>query len=278
MHIARFADATGRVRIGRVHDDEVVVLDVEDGPTGVLAALDGTAAQVATATLADVRLLTPIPQPRKFFGLSLNYKSHNKEVGQPDPSYPSFFNKQTSCLVGPGDDIVIPAVSSMVDYEGELGVVIGTRTRSATTADAVDAVAGYVVVNDVSVRDWQLRSATTTLGKSFDTHGPVGPWLVTPDEIGDPADLRIQTWVNDELRQDARTNDMLFSIAEQLAEVSTACTLEPGDIIATGTPAGVGAMLAPPRWLTPGDRVRIEIERIGTLENSVVGTADATAS
>ena len=160
-----------------------------------------------------------------------------------------------------------------MDYEGELGVVIGRRCRHVAAADAMAVVAGYVVVNDLSVRDWQLRSPTHTLGKSFDTHGPFGPWLVTRDEVPDPHALRLRTWVNGELRQDGHTSEMIHRIEDMVAELSTAFTLEPGDVLTTGSPAGVGALMDPPRYLAPGDRVRVEIEGLGHIENPVIEEA-----
>jgi 2-keto-4-pentenoate hydratase/2-oxohepta-3-ene-1,7-dioic acid hydratase in catechol pathway len=164
----------------------------------------------------------------------------------------------------------VPRASSIVDYEGELGVVIGTRCRHVAPADARDVIAGYCIVNDVSVRDWQRRSPTMTMGKSFDTHGPIGPWIVTEDEITDPQDLWLTTTVNGEVLQDASTSNMIFGIAEQIAHLTTAFTLEPGDVLATGTPAGVGIFRDPPILLKAGDTVRIEISGIGALENPVV--------
>jgi 2-keto-4-pentenoate hydratase/2-oxohepta-3-ene-1,7-dioic acid hydratase in catechol pathway len=158
----------------------------------------------------------------------------------------------------------------MVDYEGELAFVIGQRCRHVPADKAADVIAGYTVINDVSVRDWQMATPTMTMGKSFDTHGPMGPWMVTSDEIGDPHRLRLQTWVNDDLRQDAKTDDLIFDCYQQVEHLSTAFTLEPGDVVATGTPAGVGMAMKPPGWLVPGDVVRIEIEGIGTLENPVI--------
>ncbi|HZU78718.1 MAG TPA: fumarylacetoacetate hydrolase family protein, partial [Acidimicrobiales bacterium] len=181
-----------------------------------------------------------------------------------------WFNKQRTCVVGPGAPVEMPAVSDMVDYEGELAFVIARRCRQVPVADALSVIAGFTVMNDVSVRDWQWRTPTWTLGKSFDSHGPLGPCLVTPDEAGDPQDMTLRTWVNGELRQQGSTADMIFGVAEQIALLSTACTLEPGDVVSTGTPPGVGAGFDPPRWLRPGDTVRIEIDRIGVLENPVV--------
>ncbi len=151
-----------------------------------------------------------------------------------------------------------------------MGVVIGRSTRRVGVEEALGAVGGYLVVNDVSVREWQRRSPTFTLGKSFDTHGPIGPWVVTPDEVPHPLDLRIRTWVNDELRQDGSTSQMVLPVAEQIAYLSQSVTLEAGDVITTGTPAGVGAGFDPPRWLVPGDTVTVEIDGIGRLENRVI--------
>jgi 2-keto-4-pentenoate hydratase/2-oxohepta-3-ene-1,7-dioic acid hydratase in catechol pathway len=217
-----------------------------------------------------VRLLAPIPKPSKFLAIGLNYLDHLEETGATRPEFPIFFNKQVSCVTGPHDPIHVPVVSGMVDYEGELGVVIGRRCRHVRAADAPGVVAGYLVVNDVSVRDWQFRSPTMTLGKSFDTHGPIGPWLVTPGDVPDPHALSIRTWVNGELMQDGTTADMLSDCWAQIELLSTVCTLEPGDIISTGTPAGVGVARDPQVFLRAGDVVRIEIEGIGAIENPVI--------
>ncbi len=161
-------------------------------------------------------------------------------------------------------------VSSAVDYEGELGMVVGRRCRHVPAAKAFDVITGFLVVDDVSVRDWQWRTPTMMMGKGFDTHGPTGPWIVTPDELGDPQDLSIRTRVNGELRQDGRTSEMIFTCAEMVEHLSAAFTLEPGMVITTGTPAGVAAAGRPPRWLRAGDTVSVEVEGIGTLTNPVV--------
>jgi len=187
-----------------------------------------------------------------------------------------FFNKQTTCVVGPGDEVHRPKVSELLDYEGELGVVIGRRCRHVPADAAFEVVAGYVIVNDVTVRDWQLKAPTMTVGKSFDTHGPIGPWLTTVDEIADPGDLTIKTWLNDQLVQDGSTATMIYDIPTQIETLSTAFTLEPGDIIATGTPAGVGIARTPPLWMKAGDVVRIEIEGLGVLENPIIDEPDWT--
>ena len=221
--------------------------------------------------LDEVRLLAPV-QPRKFLAIGLNYADHIAESGMDAPEHPVFVNKQVTCVAGPDDEVHMPRVSTLLDYEGELAVVIGRRCRHVPEEAAHEVIAGYTIANDVSVRDWQLRSPTMTLGKSFDTHGPLGPWIVTGDELGDPQDLTIRTYVNDELRQDGTTRDMLYSCAQQVAHLSEAFTLEPGDVIATGTPAGIGAVRQPfPEGLLKvGDVVRVEIEGIGELRNTVV--------
>jgi 2-keto-4-pentenoate hydratase/2-oxohepta-3-ene-1,7-dioic acid hydratase in catechol pathway len=220
--------------------------------------------------LAEAALLAPIARPPKFLAIGLNYPDHIAESGAQTPQSPIVFNKQSTCVVGPHDAIERPRVSELLDYEGELGIVIGRRCRHVPAADALGVVAGYTIVNDVSVRDWQLRTPTMTMGKSFDTHGPIGPWIVSADEIPDPQALRIRTWVNGELRQDGSTESMVFGCAEQIEHLSSAFTLEPGDIVATGTPAGVGMARKPPAFLEPGDVVRIEIDGIGAIENTVV--------
>lgn len=270
-------------RTGVVAGDELVDLtDPAVGLPGDMAALlaagqpatDRAAAAPVTGArrwpLEAVRLLAPVPLPPKVLAIGMNYRAHVAELGREPPEYQYWFNKQRTCVVGPGHPIEIPAVSDQVDYEGELGIVIGRRAKAVPADRWLDVVAGFTVVNDVSVRDWQARCPTFTLGKSFDTHGPMGPWLVTPDEVGDPGDLALRTWVDDELRQSSSTADLLFDCAAMVAYLTTAFPLEPGDVLATGTPAGVGMGFRPPRWLRPGDTVRIEIEGVGTLANPVV--------
>lgn len=279
MRLARYAQA-GTVVTGVVIDDEVADLGPVD-PVTLLRAGAGAIAAAAEGArrvpLRDVRLLAPIPRPPKFLAIGLNYADHIAEAGMQAPEFPVFFNKQTTCVTGPGDPIHVPRVSALVDYEGELGVVIGRRCRHVPASRAHEVIAGYTIVNDVTVRDWQFKAPTMTIGKSFDTHGPTGPWVVTADEIPDPQDLRIRTWVNEQLLQDASTKEMIFDCAQQIETLSTAFTLEPGDLIATGTPAGVGIVRQPPVFLQPGDTVRIEIDGIGTLENPVIAEPDDTA-
>jgi len=221
-------------------------------------------------SLQAASLAAPVPRPPKFLAIGLNYGAHVEESGATRPEVPLFFNKQSTCVVGPHDPVQVPQVSSMVDYEGELAFVIGRRCRHVPAARASEVIAGYTIVDDVSVRDWQYRSPTMTMGKSFDTHGPMGPWLVTPDELGDPHGLRLRTWVNGEIRQDARTDDLIFDCFAMVEHLTTAFTLEPGDVVSTGTPAGVGMAMSPPHYLRAGDSVRIEIEGIGVIDNPVV--------
>jgi 2-keto-4-pentenoate hydratase/2-oxohepta-3-ene-1,7-dioic acid hydratase in catechol pathway len=276
MRIARYHH-DGRAHTGLVLGDEVADLGDLDPIALLIGAVAAEVDGAARLPLADVRLLPPIAAPRKFLAIGLNYSDHCAETGRPEPEFPVFFNKQVTCLVGHGDPVHVPRASAMVDYEGELGVVIGRRCRHVPVERALEVVAGSTIVDDVTVRDWQLRAPTMTIGKSFDTHGPVGPWIVSPDEIPEPSALRIRTIVSGEVLQDAPTSGMIFSVAEQIATLSTSCTLEPGDIIATGTPAGVGIVRQPPRWLVPGDTVRIEIDGIGALENPVVAEPADTA-
>jgi 2-keto-4-pentenoate hydratase/2-oxohepta-3-ene-1,7-dioic acid hydratase in catechol pathway len=285
VRLASF-DPGGGARTGLVLGDEL--MDLTDHAVGLPAdmaellgapgAMERAAGAAATSArrhpLAEVRLLAPVPRPPKVLGIGMNYHQHAAELGGKPPEYQYWFNKQRTCVVGPGDPIVIPSVSDMVDYEGELALIIGRRCKNVPAERWLDVVGGFSVIDDVSVRDWQWRTPTFTLGKSFDTHGPLGPYLVTPDEVGDAGDLRVRTWVNGDLRQDASTSDLVFSCPEMIEYLTTAFPLEPGDVLATGTPAGVGAASDPPRWLRPGDRVRIEVGGVGTLENPVVGEAD----
>jgi 2-keto-4-pentenoate hydratase/2-oxohepta-3-ene-1,7-dioic acid hydratase in catechol pathway len=283
MKIATFIHH-GSQKIGVVKGDSIADVSSQKGAPDSLRTLLGqgaagmdwirhAATQAPRIALSDVRLCAPIPAPQKFLGLGGNYESHlaeavklglNRHTGQ------TWFNKQVSCVTGPHDPVHKPRISDQFDYEGELGIVIGRRGRHIRAEEAQQYVAGYVVVNDMSVRDWQMRAPTHTLGKSFDTHGPFGPWLVTTDEISDPHALRLRTWVNGELRQDGNTSEMIHRISAMLVELSTAFTLEPGDVLTTGSPAGVGGLMHPPCFLKEGDVVRIEIEGIGAIENRVI--------
>ncbi len=289
MKLATFTH-DGATRIGVVMGEQVVDLaTVAPGlPRDMVAFLPAGGAAMAAArhaesaasgrlALADVRLRAPVLRPPKFLAIGLNYADHVKESGLEPLAVPVFFNKQTTCVAGPFDPIHLPRVSPLLDYEGELAFVIGRRCRHVPRDRAHEVIAGYLVVNDVSVRDWQLRTPTMTMGKSFDTHGPMGPWLVTPDEIGDPHALELRTWVNGELRQHSNTRHLIYDCLAQVEHLSTAFTLEPGDVVTTGTPAGVGGAMSPPRFLRAGDVVRIEIEKIGAIENRVTEEPAETA-
>ena len=202
----------------------------------------------------------------------MNYRKHLAEadkLGVARANHQVWFNKQTSCIAGPFDDID-PGVTEKLDYEVELGLVIGRAAKHVKERQAKDHIFGYFVANDVSARDWQFHTPTFTMGKSFDTHGPIGPWIVTADEVPDPHALGLRCFVNSELRQSSNTSEMISNIWQQIAYLSTAFTLEPGDLIATGTPEGVGIGRDPPEFLQIGDVVRCEIDGIGAIENRVI--------
>lgn len=278
----------GVERIGAERDGTIADLRAVDPalpPTlrELLEAGDGALAQARRAEAAAgagqriareaVTLLAPIPDPRKILCIGLNYRDHAAEVKLDLPEFVTVFAKWQNVLAGDGAPIVIPRQSHRVDYEAELAFVVGRRAHGVSEADALDYVAGYTCFNDVSVRDYQMRTSQWTMGKNFDTHGPCGPVLVTRDEIADPQALRIRCAIGGETLQDSNTAQMVFGVAALVAELSAVMTLEPGDIVATGTPAGVGTSRTPRRWIRPGERVRIEIEGIGALENPAVAEA-----
>jgi 2-keto-4-pentenoate hydratase/2-oxohepta-3-ene-1,7-dioic acid hydratase in catechol pathway len=278
----------GRTALGLVTDDGLIDVERADAslPKTLRGLLEGGVAALEAARrllgrpgqrlpLQDVVLAAPIGEPRKFLGLGFSYRSHVAEIRERRkdiqiPPNQVWFTKQVSCINGPFDDIHKPAISDMLDFEGEMAVVVGRRCRHVHAAAAREVIAGYMVCNDVSVRDWQLRSPTATLGKSFDTHGPTGPWLTLADEIEEPEHLGLKTWVNGELRQNGNTSDFIYSLGQMLEELTTVLTLEPGDILTTGSPGGVGAAAIPPRYLKIGDVIRIEIESLGAIENRVI--------
>ena len=276
----------GVTSIGKVVGNRVVDLPASDatlprtmrellqaGPAALERAQAIDPEQAPGWPLADVRLEAPVPDPQKFLAIGMNYQKHKQEAldaGMQVPDTQIWFNKQVSCVNGPFDPVHLPRASDRLDYEAELGVVIGRRCRHVSVADAASVVAGYLVCNDVSVRDWQMRSPTMTLGKSFNTHGPIGPWLVTADEVPDPHALQMRMLVNGELRQEVNTRELIFNVWEQIAYLSTVMTLEPGDILATGTPSGVGVAMKPPQFRRAGDVMRVEIDGIGHIENLVV--------
>ena len=218
--------------------------------------------------LSKIEFLPVIERPGKVLAVGLNYKDHAKETGMDLPEVPMIFTKQSTSVLGHQGEIHKPKVSDAVDYEGEMAFVIGKKCRHVSKEDALDVIAGVTICNDVSVRDWQIASPTFTMGKSFDTHCPIGPYIVTMDEISDIHNLKIKTYVNDELRQDSCTDQLIFDCFDLIEHITKAFTLEPGDIIATGTSSGVGVVLG--KYLVPNDVVRIELENVGTLENKVV--------
>jgi 2-keto-4-pentenoate hydratase/2-oxohepta-3-ene-1,7-dioic acid hydratase in catechol pathway len=279
MRIARFHVGDGPTRLGRVDGESLTDVSAQVGTSlrAILPILPSLREQILSAkgpqhALDAVTLEAPIDGPQKYLGIGMNYREHAEEARQagiPIPTSQLWFNKQVSCITGPYDAIVKPAISDQLDYEIELGVVIGQRCKNVAVADARSVIAGYLVANDVSVRDWlQKRSPTFTLGKSFDTHGPIGPWLTTDDEIDDPLALKMRLTVNGEVRQEWPTSDMIYDVYEQIAYLTQVFTLMPGDILATGTPSGIGAPTG--RFLRPGDVVRAEIEGLGAIENRVV--------
>lgn len=282
MKLVRF-EADGAIHIGAVKDDGIVDLTLAQSryPTILsivvagdtsLAFLAGLIAQAAPELkLNAAKLCAPIEQPGKYLAIGMNYRKHLEEsdkLGVARSAHQVWFNKQTTCISGPFDPIE-PGVTEKLDYEVELGVVIGAAAKHVSEADAHRHVFGYFVANDVSARDWQFHSATFTIGKSFDTHGPIGPWIVTADEVTDPHDLALRCFVNGDKRQENNTRGMIANIWEQIAYLSTAFTLEPGDLIATGTPEGVGVAMDPQVFLQSGDIVRCEIDGIGVIENRV---------
>lgn len=286
MKLATFTYA-GRRQVGRVDHDRITPLAI-DAALGVQALIGHLAtgsamppAAGAALALADVQLEAPLPRPRRnVFCIGLNYRSHAAELAARGfngaqsaddliPKAAVAFSKVPESVIGPGAAIEMPAASSAIDYEAELAVVIGKPGKRIARAQAMEHVFGYTIINDVTARDLQKRHQQWLIGKSCDTFCPMGPWLVTRDEL-DGGNLGVKLWVNDELRQDGRTSDLVFDIPAIIEALSATITLLPGDVIATGTPAGVAMAFDPPKWLRSGDRVRIEIEGIGALENPVV--------
>ena len=282
MKLARF-DAGAGPRLGFVAGNGLIDLRsaglsfvsmeelIAQGAEALTAITGPVAGRSPDHQLADVRLLAPIVKPGKYLAIGMNYQNHLEEsqrIRAGSPKQQLWFNKQTTCINNPFD-VIEPNVTEKLDYEVELGVVIGKHAKGVRAADALDYVFGYFVANDVSARDWQFHSPTFTMGKSFDTHGPIGPWIVTADEVADPQTLDLRCYVNGELRQSSNTSLMIYPIARQIEYLSTAFTLEPGDLIANGTPEGVGVGMQPPVFLGRGDVVRCEVEGVGVIENRV---------
>ena len=261
MKIVRYLDGAGRAQYG------------SEQPDGRVCPIDGDVygAHTVVPVTADVRrLLAPI-EPRQFFCIGLNYRRHAAETGMAVPETPILFSKYANSLAASGDDVPLPDVAQQYDYEAELGVVIGRPARGVSEAEALDHVWGYCNCNDVSARDLQFRSTQWMLGKTLDRFLPVGPYLVSADEVGDPQALRVRCTVNGDVRQDESTADMVFGVAELVSYISRFWTLEPGDLIATGTPQGVAAGRPDQPWLVPGDEVVVEVGALGRLVNRMTG-------
>jgi 2-keto-4-pentenoate hydratase/2-oxohepta-3-ene-1,7-dioic acid hydratase in catechol pathway len=266
---------------GVVFEDKVISLTSSGFPT-VLAFLQGgpEAARRLEVLLAkppddavfaldSVRLLAPIPRPPKIICIGLNYRDHAIETGMAIPTTPTVFTKFSTAVIGPDEPIVLPKHSQKPDYEAELALVIGKGGRYIAAADWREHVFGYMNLNDVSARDYQLATSQWTIGKTFDTFAPMGPWLVSADEIPDPHNLPIRCTINGETLQSSNTKELIFKIPELVEYLSSVFTLEAGDIVATGTPPGVGMARNPPRWLLPGDEVVIAVDGLGELKNPV---------
>jgi 2-keto-4-pentenoate hydratase/2-oxohepta-3-ene-1,7-dioic acid hydratase in catechol pathway len=261
VRICSYRRDDGTVRVGIIEGDTV-----RDAGTDPLAPSPGE----TVGAIGDVHLVAPVPVPRKVVCVGRNYAEHAAETGSAVPTEPQLFAKWANAIVGPGADVVLPSITSALDYEAELVAVIGRTARRVGEDRALDHVYGYTCGNDISARDLQFGDTQWTRGKTLDTFAPMGPWIVTADEILDPQQLGIRCVVNGDTRQDDTTAHMLFSVARIIEFVTEAITLDPGDVIYTGTPPGVGHGRTPPAYLSPGDTVRVEIDRIGTLENQIV--------
>jgi 2-keto-4-pentenoate hydratase/2-oxohepta-3-ene-1,7-dioic acid hydratase in catechol pathway len=281
MRLVTFTN-DGSTRVGLLDGEQVVDLSaaapglptemcalLAAGEAALEAARGALAAKGSRLARGEVRLESPVLRPPKILAVGLNYRDHAEEAGMDIPKVPMIFNKQSTSAHPPYEPFHLPRVSHRLDYEGELAFVIGKACRHVPADRASQVIAGYTICNDVSVRDWQLRVPTFTMGKSFDTHCPLGPAIVTPDEV-DPHALGVRTWVNGELRQDSNTRHLIFDCYALIEHLSTAFTLEPGDVVSTGTPSGVGGAMKPPSFLKAGDIVKIAIDGLGELENAVI--------
>lgn len=278
MKYASFRRADGTPAYGRVEGDRIVELGAGAGaPVDLKAAIVGQAlaglADGPSHALDGLELLPVVPNPGKILCVGHNYESHRQETGRAKVDNPSIFTRFADTLVGHGGKIVRPKVSTNLDYEAELALIIGKGGRAISEAEAMDHVAGYACFNDASVRDWQWHTSQFTPGKNFPSTGGLGPWLVTPDEAGDLSDVHVVGRLNGEVVQDQPISDLIFPIAKIIAYISAFTTLSPGDVIATGTPGGVGAKRTPPLWMKAGDRIEIDIGPIGTLINTIADEA-----
>lgn len=282
MRLVNFQATVGPAQAGALRGDRVLslgslgfssvkqVLEAgEDGLSRVRALLEAAPADGGTA-ISGVRILAPLADAQKLIFIGLNYKDHAEEVGAPLPTVPTVFSKFANTVCNPDDAILIPRQTAKPDYEAEFAFVIGKRGKRIAAENWREYVAGYTIINDVSARDLQMATSQWMIGKTCDTFCPMGPYLVTADEIPDPHNLRMELLLNGETMQDSNTREMIFQIPELIAHLSAAMTLEPGDVVSTGTPAGVGISKKPPRWLKPGDECVVRIEGLGELRNLVI--------
>ena len=270
----------GVTRLGLVVGERIVDIarHIDGAPTDMLSLIEGWSKWRARFeqlvqergeyAMREVTIRAPLPRAGKIFAIGLNYADHCAEAALAVPTEQTWFAKAATSLNGPYEPIELPAVSEQLDYECEMVAVVGKRCRNVPVERAAEVIFGYAVGNDVSVRDWQLRTTLWVLGKSFDTHAPVGPWITTADSV-DPHTLDIRCLVNGEVRQSSNTKNLIFNVFAQVATLTKAVTLEPGDLLFTGTCGGVGAAHEPPKWLKVGDRVRVEIQQLGAIENAV---------
>jgi 2-keto-4-pentenoate hydratase/2-oxohepta-3-ene-1,7-dioic acid hydratase in catechol pathway len=271
MRLVSFTVDHGKPEAGVLSGDSVTSFG-----TDMLVVLASSGPLVPTGSvygLKDIRLLAPVPRPPKLICIGLNYLDHARETGQTVPAVPTVFNKFTNVVIGPGASIALPKASKFPDYEAELAFVVGPGGRNIPASRAMDHVFGYTVFNDVSARDIQSATSQWLLGKTCDTFGPMGPWIVTKDEIPDPHALDISLQIGDELLQNSNTKELIFGIPTLIEYISSVVTLEPGDVVATGTPGGIGFKRNPQRLLRPGDEVVVRIQGIGELRNPVVAEA-----
>jgi 2-keto-4-pentenoate hydratase/2-oxohepta-3-ene-1,7-dioic acid hydratase in catechol pathway len=266
MRLVTFRAPDASVHAGAISGETVSVV----GSDMISVTASGPAPIGPSFPLDDVTLLAPVPRPPKFICVGLNYRDHAAEIGMEIPKVPTIFSKFSNVVIGPGEPIVLPRVSERPDYEAELAFVIGPGGRRIPASRAMHHVFGYTIVNDVSARDFQMATSQWLMGKTFDTFAPMGPWIVTADEIADPHALDISLEIGGETLQSSNTRELIFKIPELIEFISSVVTLEAGDVVITGTPSGVGFMRKPPRFLKPGDEVSIHVGKIGTLRNPVI--------
>ena len=268
MRLVTFVRSGSTPQAGILKESQIIPLGTD--MLSFIASGNTLHSNATPIELAKVKILAPIPRPPKFICVGLNYRDHAAESKMAIPTVPTIFSKFSNVVVGPGADVILPKASSKPDYEAEFTFVIGRGGRHISAANAMEHVFGYTIVNDVSARDYQTATTQWLMGKTFDTFGPMGPCITTADEIKDPHELDISLEINGEVLQKSNTRELVFKIPELIEYISTVVTLEPGDVVATGTPAGVGFARRPPRWLLPGDEMVVKIEGLGELRNRCV--------